>query len=63
MTTEPFTDYAEVFEADDGLWYWHVKAANHEIIAQSEGYVNRGDAISVLEQHFPDVAGRIEGGE
>jgi uncharacterized protein YegP (UPF0339 family) len=27
-----------------GLWYWHLRAANNEIIAQGEGYVNRKDA-------------------
>lgn len=27
-----------------GFWYWRLRAANNEIIAQGEGYVNRGDA-------------------
>jgi uncharacterized protein YegP (UPF0339 family) len=26
------------------LWYWRLRAANNEIIAQGEGYVNRSDA-------------------
>lgn len=25
-------------------WYWRLRAANHEIIAQGEGYVNKLDA-------------------
>jgi uncharacterized protein YegP (UPF0339 family) len=27
-----------------GLWYWRLRAANHEIIAQGEGYQNKQDA-------------------
>lgn len=29
-------------------WYWRLRAANHEIIAQGEGYVNRQDAVNVV---------------
>lgn len=29
-------------------WYWRLRAANHEIIAQGEGYHNRQDAVHVV---------------
>jgi uncharacterized protein YegP (UPF0339 family) len=29
-------------------WYWRLRAANHEIIAQGEGYHNRQDAINAV---------------
>jgi uncharacterized protein len=38
-----------------GLWYWHLKAANHEIIAQGEGYTNKAaalHAISLVKQSY-----------
>lgn len=28
----------KVYKGADKQWYWHVKAKNGEIIAQSEGY-------------------------
>jgi uncharacterized protein YegP (UPF0339 family) len=32
----------------DNLWYWHLKAANHEIIAQGEGYVSKAGALHAV---------------
>lgn len=29
-------------------WYWRLRAANHEIIAQGEGYHNKKDAEYVV---------------
>lgn len=37
-------DHIEVFEGADGRFYWRLKAANHEIIAQSQGYTRRWSA-------------------
>lgn len=34
----------EVFEDDAGEWRWHLKAANNEIVAQSEGYTTEASA-------------------
>lgn len=48
-------DTATVFKGSDGQFYWHIRAANHETIAHSEGYKNHADAVSVLEEHFPGV--------
>ena len=39
--------------AGDGDWRWRLRAANHEIIAQGEGYQNRANcehAIGLLKQ-------------
>ena len=33
--------YFEYWKAQDGNWYWHLKGANHEIVAQGEGYVTK----------------------
>lgn len=41
MTGDPFT----IFRGVDGQWYWHLKAANGEIIATSEGYQRRQGAV------------------
>ena len=30
------------------LWYWRLRAANSEIIAQGEGYVNKVDAQTAV---------------
>lgn len=29
-------------------WYWRMRAGNGEVIAQSEGYRNRSDAIETV---------------
>lgn len=29
-------------------WYWHLKAANHEIIATGEGYQRKDDCLKVI---------------
>ncbi len=31
----------------DGLWYWHIKAGNGEIIAEGEGYKLRSNILKV----------------
>ncbi len=39
----------EYWKAKDGKWYWHLKAANGEKIAQGEGYVNKADVLHVIK--------------
>ena len=40
----------EIFKGDNGEWYWHLKAANHEKIATSgEGYKNKADALHAID--------------
>ena len=41
--------YFMIFQGHDGLWYWRLRAANHEIIAHGEGYHNRGDCLHAVE--------------
>jgi uncharacterized protein YegP (UPF0339 family) len=36
----------KVFKGDDGQWYWHVKAKNGKIVAQSEGYKTKHGALN-----------------
>lgn len=36
----------EVFKsAEDGFWYFHLKSRNGKIIAQSEGYTRKRNAV------------------
>jgi uncharacterized protein YegP (UPF0339 family) len=50
----------EYWQADNGLWYWHLKAPNGESIAFSEGYpskLNCHNAIRLVKHtaHAPEV--------
>lgn len=38
----------EYWKAQNGHWYWHLKAANGEKIAQGEGYVNKADCLHAI---------------
>lgn len=49
-------DIAQIFRGADGQFYFRIVAANGEPISQSEGYHNHGDAVSVVQQHFPDAS-------
>ena len=41
--------YFEIFKSKtDNQWYWHLKAANHEIVAHGEGYRNRDDCVHAV---------------
>lgn len=40
-------DYAELFKGKDGLWYVRTKSNNGQTIMTSEGYKNRGYAMSL----------------
>jgi uncharacterized protein YegP (UPF0339 family) len=35
--------------AGDRKWYWHLKAANGEKIAQSEGYTSKHDCVHAIQ--------------
>jgi uncharacterized protein YegP (UPF0339 family) len=48
-------DTSLIYRGPDGLWYWHIKAGNGEIIAEGEGYEHKADARDVLTAHFPDT--------
>ena len=34
---------------NDGLWYWRLRAANHETIAHGEGYRNKSDCQHAID--------------
>lgn len=36
--------YSEPFQGNDGKWYWNLKAANGEVVSQSEGYETKEGA-------------------
>lgn len=45
--------YAQIWKSPkNGLWYWHVRSANHEIISQSQGYHSKEAAIHGLRLTF-----------
>ena len=48
----------EIFQGQDGLWYWHVKARNHRIVVQSEGYSDRRGARRGVEALMRAVGAR-----
>ena len=49
------TERLEFFQGKDRLWYWRRVAANNEIVANSEGYQNRADAVKIACGLFPEV--------
>jgi len=55
MTTRGGTDRVEFFRGADRLWYFRRVSANNEIVATSEGYQNRADAIKIATDVFHDV--------
>ncbi|MCW9717370.1 MULTISPECIES: YegP family protein [Avibacterium] len=40
--------YFEIFKGVNGQWYWRLKAANHEPIAQSEGYTTKQNCLHCI---------------
>jgi uncharacterized protein YegP (UPF0339 family) len=44
-----FMKNIEVFQGNGGQWYFHVKGDNGEILAQSEGYTRKSDALDGLK--------------
>jgi hypothetical protein len=36
-------------------WYWHAKAGNGEIVAQSEAFTRESDARRAAEAVFPEI--------
>lgn len=45
--------YAEIWLSPHNLhWYWHIKAANHEIVSQSQGYTTKAAALHGLRLVF-----------
>ena len=42
----------EIFEDEAGEWRWRLRAANGEIIAQSEAYASRSNAFRGAKDAF-----------
>lgn len=40
----------EYWKANNGNWYFRLKASNGEIVAQSEGYVNESDCLNTINK-------------
>lgn len=41
--------YYEVWQSvNNRAWYWHLKSANHEIIANGEGYTTKEGALHAV---------------
>ena len=55
-TTRGGAERVELHRGRDKLWYFRRVAANNEIVADSEGYQNRADAVKIAHKIYPDVA-------
>jgi len=56
----PGVDYIKVFQGEDGDWYFGAYSANHEEVAQSEGYTRKSDAEQAARSAFPDKPLEVE---
>lgn len=62
MTKPAF--YGEVWKAYSGQWYFRIKSRNHKIVAASEGYKSKSDAVNIVERMgFPikETASKVSG--
>lgn len=48
MTKPAF--YGEVWKAYSGQWYFHIRSRNHKVVAASEGYKSKSDAVKIVER-------------
>ncbi len=54
----------EVFEGEDDQWYFNLKAPNGKIVAQSEGYSRKRNAlkgIASIKKFAPEAIIEIDG--
>ena len=47
----------EIFTGEDNQFYWHFKAANGEIVCQSEGYTTKDSAKTGIQSVKDNAAG------
>lgn len=40
--------YFQIFQGVNNQWYWRLRAANHEIIAVSEGYTTKQNCLHCI---------------
>jgi uncharacterized protein YegP (UPF0339 family) len=50
----------EIFQSNGGEWYFHVTGDNGEILAQSEGYTSKSDALRGLKAMEQIIKGNLE---
>ena len=53
--TEPRLSRVGLYKDREGLWRWRAIALNHEIVAVSESYVRRKDAVDEAVNLWPDI--------
>lgn len=41
--------YFAMYKDVQGYWRWRLNAANHQVIASGEGYVNKGDCQRAIQ--------------
>lgn len=39
----------EIYQGQDEKWYWRLKSANHDIIAQGQGYIAKDGCLKGIE--------------
>ena len=49
------SDRLEVFQGEDGQWYWHRVAPNGEQISHGEAYTRKDDAETGALRANPDL--------
>lgn len=49
--------HATIYRDDAGEYRWRVRAGNHEIISEGEGYEERAGAVRGLSTAHPEFAG------
>ena len=47
----------EIRRASGGQYYWRILATNGQVLATSESYYNKADALSAVESVRRDAAG------
>jgi uncharacterized protein len=41
--------YYTIYKDTESDWRWNLRSANHEIIAQGEGYSNKADCLAAIK--------------
>ena len=51
--------WVELFAGANGKWYFHVKAANGEVVSASQGYKNRRGARRAIRRDWAGLEVRV----
>lgn len=60
MKRKPVPPRFEAFKGRNGLWYWRLVAGNGEVVAQSEAYASRRNAIRAVNDVRVAVVHAVE---